>query len=75
MENEAMKLIAAALALLPILGVGIGLGMIFSSYNEAVGRNPQAAELLNKRFFITFALTEALAIFALLVCLMILFVF
>ena len=75
MENEAMKLIAAALALLPILGVGIGLGMIFSSYNEAVGRNPQAAELLNKRFFITVALTEALAIFALLVCLMILFVF
>ena len=75
MENEAMKLIAADLALLPILGVGIGLGMIFSSYNEAVGRNPQAAELLNKRFFITFALTEALAIFALLVCLMILFVF
>ena len=75
MENEAMKLIAAALALLPILGVGIGLGMIFSSYNEAVGRNPQAAELLNKRFFITFALTEALAIFVLLVCLMILFVF
>lgn len=73
MELEAAKLIAAALALLPILGVGIGLGMIFSAYNEAVGRNPGAAELLDKKFFLTFALTEALAIFALLISLIILF--
>jgi len=73
MDVEAAKLIAAALALLPILGVGIGLGNVFSSYNEAVGRNPSAAEILDKKFFITFALTEALAIFALAVSLMILF--
>lgn len=73
MELEATKLIAAALALLPILGVSLGLGMIFSSYNEAVGRNPGAAELLDKKFFLTFALTEALAIFALLISLVILF--
>lgn len=65
MELEAAKLIAGALALLPILGVGLGLGLIFSSYNEAVGRNPGAAEILDKKFFISFALTEALAIFAL----------
>lgn len=75
MELEAAKLVAAALALLPILGVGIGLGLIFSSYNLAVGRNPNASETLDKKFFITFALTEALAIFALLICLMILFMF
>jgi F-type H+-transporting ATPase subunit c len=73
MELESAKLIAAALALLPILGVGLGLGLIFSSYNEAVGRNPGAAELLDKKFFLTFALTEALAIFALLISLVILF--
>ncbi len=73
MELEAAKLIAAALALLPILGVGIGLGLIFSSYNEAVGRNPGATELLDKKFFLTFAFTEALAIFALLVSFIILF--
>jgi F-type H+-transporting ATPase subunit c len=75
MELAAAKLIAAAIALIPILGVGIGLGLIFSSYNEAVGRNPNAAEVLDKKFFLTFALTEALAIFALLMALMILFVF
>ena len=71
MELEAAKLIAAALALMPILGVGIGLGLIFSSYNEAVGRNPGALELLDKKFFLTFALTEALAIFALVISLVI----
>lgn len=65
MEIESARLIAGALALLPILGVGVGLGLIFSSYNEAVGRNPGAIEILEKKFFLTFALTEALAIFTL----------
>lgn len=73
MELESMKLLAAALALLPMFGVGISLGMIFSSYNNAVGRNPSSAELLDKKFFLTFALTEALAIFALVISLIILF--
>lgn len=72
MELEAMRLLSGALALLPLFGVGIGLGLIFSSYNEAVGRNPGAAEQLDKKFFLTFALTEALAIFALLISFMIL---
>ena len=73
MDIEAMKYLAAALALLPIAGVGIALGMIFSSYNNAVGRNPAATEQLDKKFFLTFAFTEALAIFALVVSLIILF--
>lgn len=73
MELEAAKYIAAALALLPIAGVGVGLGMIFSSFNNAVGRNPSAVEILEKKFLLTFALTEALAIFALLVSFIILF--
>lgn len=73
MELEAAKLIASALALIPIAGVGVGLGLIFSSYNNAIGRNPGAADLLEKKFFLTFALTEALAIFALVISLVILF--
>lgn len=73
MEMEAAKLLAAALALIPLAGVGVGLGMIFSSYNEAVGRNPSALDILEKKFFLTFALTEALAIFALVISLVILF--
>lgn len=73
MEVEGMKFLAAAIALLPIFGVGISLGMIFSSYNDAIGRNPTAAEHLDKKYFISFAMTEALAIFALGVSLVILF--
>ncbi|MAS86860.1 MAG: F0F1 ATP synthase subunit C [Micavibrio sp.] len=73
MELESVKLLAAALALLPLFGVGIGLGMIFSSYNHAVGRNPSSVQVLDKKFFLTFALTEALAIFALVISLIILF--
>lgn len=74
MDHESAKLIAGAIALIPILGVGIGLGLIFSSYNEAVGRNPGAADLLEKKFLLTFALTEALAIFALLISIVLIFV-
>ncbi len=73
MELESAKLIGAALALLPIAGVAVALGMIFSSYNEAVGRNPSAVDLLEKKFLLTFALTEALAIFALVIAFMIMF--
>lgn len=73
MDLATMKLLASALALLPLAGIGIALGMIFSSYNNAVGRNPSAVEQLDKKFFLTFALTEALAIFALVVSLLILF--
>lgn len=74
MELEAVKLLAGAIALLPLIGVGLGLGMIFASYNEAVGRNPGAAEILDKKYFLAFALTEALAIFALLIALYLVFV-
>lgn len=73
MELEAAKLIAAAIALLPLFGVGIGLGQIFSSYNAAIARNPKADEILGGKYLLFFALTEALAIFALGVSLLILF--
>ncbi|MBL8638241.1 MAG: F0F1 ATP synthase subunit C [Alphaproteobacteria bacterium] len=73
MEIEAVKYLAGAIALLPLTGIGIGLGMIFSSYNQAVGRNPGAAELLNKKFMFTFAVTEALGIFALLIAFFLVF--
>lgn len=58
MEIEAIKLLAAALALFPIIGVGLGLGIIFGTYNMAIGRNPNAAEALEKKFWLTFAFVE-----------------
>jgi F-type H+-transporting ATPase subunit c len=65
METEAARLIAAAIALLPILGVGIALGNIFASYNNAISRNPEAESKLSGTLLFGFAVTEALAIFCL----------
>ncbi len=67
MDLESVKILAGAIALIPLAGVGIGLGLMFASYNIAISRNPNAEGLLEKKFFLTFALTEALAIFALLI--------
>lgn len=73
MEIEAVKFLAAAIALIPICFVALALGNIFSSYNNSIGRNPASADYLDKKFFLASAFTEALAIFALLVSLIILF--
>lgn len=72
MEPESVKVLAAALALLPLIAVAMSLGRIFSTYYELVSRNPSAAEFMDKKFNIAFAMTEAIGIFALLVSLLIL---
>ena len=43
MEIEAAKVIGAGLAVIGVIGSGIGIGNIFSSFIEAVGRNPAVA--------------------------------
>ncbi len=75
MDHASIKLLAAAIAVLPLFGVGIGLGSLFSAWISAIGRNPEAAQGLRQIGFIVFALTESIAIFALGVALLILFVF
>jgi F-type H+-transporting ATPase subunit c len=75
MEPASAKLIAAGIAVLPLLGVGIGLGLLFSAWISAVGRNPEAAPGLRQIGFLAFALTEAIGLFALVIAFLILFVF
>jgi F-type H+-transporting ATPase subunit c len=74
MDAASAKLIAGALAVLPLLGVGIGLGQLFAAWITALGRNPEAAPVLRTTGFLAFALTEAIGLFALVVSLLILFV-
>lgn len=64
MEVEAMKMLAASLALMPIIGVALGLGMIFAAYNLAIGRNPNSADTLEKKFWLTFAFVEMFGLVA-----------
>lgn len=75
MEAEAAKLIGAGLAAIAMVGPGIGIGMIFSNYVAGAMRNPGAAQAVFGRVILGFALTEAIALFALVIALIILFVF
>ncbi len=69
------KLIGAGLAAIAMGGAGIGIGLIFGNYVAGAMRNPGAAQQVFGRVILGFALTEAIALFALVVALMILFVF
>lgn len=75
MESEAAKLIAAAIAIFPLFGVGIGLGMLFSSVINAIGRNPSVEGSVKGASLLYFAFIEAVALFALVIALLILFLF
>ena len=75
MEAEAVKLLAAGLAIgMATLGPGIGIGMIASGALQALGRNPDARGVIMSSMFVAIAFAEALAILALVVSLILLFV-
>ena len=75
MTPEAMKFLAAGLAIsLGTLGPGIGIGLLASGALQALGRNPDARGPILTGMFVAIAFAEALAIFALVVSLILLFV-
>ncbi|HUD02955.1 MAG TPA: ATP synthase F0 subunit C [Candidatus Paceibacterota bacterium] len=68
MDLDSAKTIAFALVVgLGVIGPGIGLGILVSKALEAIGRNPEASGTIQTTMFIGIAVTEALAIFALVV--------
>ncbi|NBX86678.1 MAG: ATP synthase F0 subunit C [Proteobacteria bacterium] len=69
-----LKAIGAGLAALGMIGSAIGLGMVFGKFFEAVGRQPAVEEKLKTYLFIGMALVEAIALFAFVIAVMILFV-
>lgn len=73
MDIEAAKLIGAGLAAIGVIGAGIGIGSIFASYIQAVGRNPAAQGAVFTMTMLGFALVEAVALYALVIALVILF--
>ena len=72
MDMSAAKMIGAGLAMLALLGVGIGLGNIFSNLITAIARNPSAKDDVMKVGLIGFALTESIALLAFVMALIIL---
>ena len=71
--EEAARAIAAALALIPLFGVALALGNIFSTLLASIARNPSVSGELKGAGILYFALTEAIALFALLIAFLILF--
>lgn len=68
-----MKLIGAGLACISLIGAGIGIGIIFGSLLLGSARNPGVSRDLFGQAIIGFALTEAIALFGLMVTFLILF--
>jgi ATP synthase F0 subunit c len=75
MDAEAAKFIGAGLATLGLFGAGIGIANIFATFISSVARNPGAAPHVTPMTWIGFALVEAIALYALVVALLLLFVF
>jgi F-type H+-transporting ATPase subunit c len=72
---EGAKLIGAGCATIALAGAAIGIGNVFSSLIKAVADNPFQAKKLFGYAILGFALTEAVALFALMMAFLILFVF
>lgn len=73
MELDAAKVIGAGLAVIGVAGAGVGIGTIFSSFIASVARNPAARGEVFPMTMLGFALVEAIALYALVVALVILF--
>lgn len=71
--SSGIKYIAAALAVLPLSVIGFAVGKIFSTLIESVSRNPSARDKLVPLAILGFAVTEAVALFCLLIAFLILF--
>lgn len=71
----AAKLIGAGLATIGLAGAGAGIGNVFGSLVIAVSRNPNEKDELTRLAILGFALTEAIALFALMMAFLILFTF
>lgn len=69
-----LKAIGAGLAMVGTLGPGIGIGLMVQGALQAIGRNPDAAGVIQTNMILGVAFTEAVAIYALVSSLIIIFV-
>ncbi|MBH27116.1 MAG: ATP synthase F0 subunit C [Chloroflexi bacterium] len=70
-----IKDLAAGIAIaIGAIGPGLGIGILASKAMEALGRNPEAAPQIQQNMILAIAFTEAIAIYALVVAIIIKFV-
>ena len=70
---QAAKFVGAGLATIGLAGAGVGIGTVFGALVMGVSRNPSIKDELFKLAILGFALTEAIALFSLMMAFLILF--
>jgi F-type H+-transporting ATPase subunit c len=74
--DDALKYIAAAFSIaMGAVGPALAIGMLTGKAMEALGRNPEAQPVITTNMILGIAFAEAIAIYALVVAVMIGFVF
>jgi F-type H+-transporting ATPase subunit c len=68
------KNLGAALCTTGLAGAGLGIGVVFAALIIGTSRNPNQKDEMFKQAILGFALTEAIALFALMLAFLILFV-
>ena len=75
MDVETMKVLAAGLCMgLGAIGPGIGIGILAMGAMQALGRNPEARGPIMTNMILAIAFAEAVAIYALVVAVVLIFV-
>ena len=71
---KGMKAIGAGLAMIGALGAGVGIGSVVNGALLAMGRNPDASGMIQANMILGIVFSETIAIYALVVALIVLFV-
>jgi F-type H+-transporting ATPase subunit c len=72
---QSAKLIGAGMATVSLAGSGAGIGIVFAGLMVALARNPYLGKQLFVYAILGFALSEAIALFGLMISFLILFAF
>lgn len=74
MDPVSAKMIGAGLAMIGMIGAGIGIGFIFNGFLNAAARNPAAADQIRVMAFIGAAFAELLGLLSFVIGILLLFV-
>jgi ATP synthase F0 subunit c len=69
-----LKAVGAGLAMIGAVGAGAGVGIVVGGAVQGMARNPDASGMIQTNMILGIAFAEAIAIYALVVALIILFV-
>jgi F-type H+-transporting ATPase subunit c len=70
---QAAKFVGAGLATIGLAGAGVGIGTVFGALVIGISRNPSLKDEMFRMAILGFALTEAIALFALMIAFLVLF--